>query len=136
MASIECCLPGPATIAVSLEEWVAEDDPDFVFVLCDHPDAFGDAPLRAAERWPLAEVVVVDSEWGLSACRTRREVPAGWRIDEATACEVVRAIGDGRRPQYRPRTLTRGERVCEETFELSDWPRLDEEDPAVQKLRG
>ena len=115
-----------AVVVASVDAVLSDPPPRLLLFLCDHPDAFAAELLAAADRWPLTETFAVDSDWGLSAARTRKDVPPGWRVDEATAIRLLRDVATGvREPCPRPRTYSRQERVVTEPFAASRWPYVE-----------
>ena len=93
-----------------------------VLILRDQPDAFRGAADRLRERLPTAEVLIVDSLWGVSARRTRPEEPAGWTVDEAAAVRRLQAVLDADDGRPEPWTLTFGERAAAVPPPAEDWP--------------
>ena len=104
----------------------AAGEPLLVLILRDHPDAFRGVADRCRRRWPLAEVLIVDSEWGLSVRRTRPDEPAGWTVGEAEALDRVRRVAAGQDAATpHPWTLTYGERAAANPTAADGWPHVD-----------
>lgn len=98
----------------------------FVLILRDHPDAFRGVASRSFAEWPMAEILIVDSDWGLSARRTRTAEPSGWAVSEGEAIARLHAVAGGESdPSPAPWTQTYGERAAARADNTSGWPLTD-----------
>ena len=94
-------------------DWAHLPDAVALVVVCrDHPDRFREIASALRRRWPLAEILIVDGRWGVSAAHSRRfedPVPPAMRANCEQAAQRLIAIAEGDPPRAWPWTMTRAD---------------------------